>query len=76
MHEKPSQWLKRELEKEPEQLDGSDDSVNEHPQTEEPAPLETRAEYRSQLRHMVEQVLATQRDATSSPDPELGEAVS
>lgn len=71
MYEKPSQWLKRMSEKEPEPAGESAEA--ELPADEEPVAPETRAEYRSQLKHMVEKVLAAQKENPPSPEETLGE---
>ncbi len=72
MYEKPSQWLKRAQEKEPEQPEEAIETEPVEPE-EEPAVAETRAEYRSQLKRMVEKILAAQKEDPPSPEEELGD---
>ena len=73
MLEKPSQWLKRAQERDAETPAEPPQISESEPFVQEPETRETRAEYRDQLKHMVELVIAAQKGDRPSPDRELGE---
>lgn len=73
MYEKPSQWLKRVQSSESEANALEAEAATEVEDTEEQALPETRAEYRKELKRMVERVIAAQSHSRPSPEQELGE---
>lgn len=76
MYEKPSQWLKRAQQSESKTSAESAETVEIESTDEEPFKPDTHAEYqnyRSQMKHMVEKILAAQKGDQPSPDEKLGE---
>jgi hypothetical protein len=76
MYEKPSQWLKRAQQRETETPEESLETVEIESTDEEPFRPDTHAEYqnyRGQMKHMIEKILAAQKGDRPSPDEELGE---
>ena len=76
MYEKPSQWLKRAQQSESETPLESAETVETEMPVEEPFTPDTHAEYqnyRGQMKHMIEKILAAQKGDRPSPDEELGE---
>jgi hypothetical protein len=76
MYEKPSQWLKRAQQSEAGIPAESPEATESETSVDEPFTPETHAEYqnyRGQMKHMIEKILAAQKGARPSPDEELGE---